>query len=692
MFDEIQRLIVGSRSLLSRNDKTGGAESRIHSFRPGARASVLLMLVVGFCLVSFDQLHAQREQGRRSFGGFGGGDGQAGPLIKPEEMSFDLGMAEIPDRATFERLSYQGPDVARDAYLAGLEFVKFIIVHLGEEDEAVYFMNTNNHRAHPRFMPKVGIGMRDGAIRGAVTYLSRLEAPNGSPGLYIVDFQPNDSYRFEEIQPILAALERKAKVLKGKVAFHPLEGNLRQYASDRKKYTDAGIAVHLDEYLYENIAYLPLNVAESFGRLRQMDVGARPAPRDVVIYPTLPNEMPRVAGVITEVRQTPLSHVNLRAVQDQLPNAYIKDALRQPEIRNLLGKWVHYVVSPQGYTLTEASANEVDAYFSDLRPTKPQAPRQDLSIKDIRSLTEIKFENAAAFGAKAANLAAMHQFDLPDNTVPEGYAVPFHFYREFMEFNGFYENVDRLLTDEATLLDAEQLEARLEKLRQAITKGMVPGWMEEALSALHAKYPEGTSLRCRSSTNNEDLAGFSGAGLYDSFTHHPEEGSLSKSIRQVFASLWNYRAFEERQFYRIDHKATAMGVLIHPNFEEEQVNGVAVTDDVLYGSQGNYYVNSQLGEDLVTNPTAEASPEEILLGWWERDGHKVVRYSEDVDLGQTLVDTKHLKNLRAALTTIHEGFRRLYRHGEQDVFAMEIEFKVTRDDLMVIKQARPWVF
>ena len=54
--------------------------------------------------------------------------------------------------------------------------------------------------------------------------------------------------------------------------------------------------------------------------------------------------------------------------------------------------------------------------------------------------------------------------------------------------------------------------------------------------------------------------------------------------------------------------------MVHPSYQDELVNGVAVSFDPNGdGREGAYYVNSQLGEDLVTNPEAHSVPEELLL-------------------------------------------------------------------------------
>lgn len=219
----------------------------------------------------------------------------------------------------------------------------------------------------------------------------------------------------------------------------------------------------------------------------------------------------------------------------------------------------------------------------------------------------------------------------------------------------------------------------------------MPAWMMTALTNMQNSFPAGTSIRCRSSTNNEDLPGFSGAGLYDSKTQHPDEGHISKSIKQVYASLWNFRAFDERQFYRIDHFSTAMGVLCHPNFSGELANGVGVTTDPIYSTNQTYYLNTQLGEDLVTNPQSLSIPEEILLDANENGGFTVVRPSNLVPAGTKLLTDSQIQQLRTYLAIVQEEFKKLYKAEEQDDFAMEIEYKITSENRLAIKQARPWV-
>ena len=151
----------------------------------------------------------------------------------------------------------------------------------------------------------------------------------------------------------------------------------------------------------------------------------------------------------------------------------------------------------------------------------------------------------------------------------------------------------------------------------------------------------------------------------------------------MYASLWNFRAFIERDFHRVDHLAAAMGVLVHPNYSDEPVNGVAVSVDPAYGTEGTYYVNSQVGEDLVTNPEAHSVPEEVLL--YPDETYTVFALSNQVLPGQLLMTDDQLAQLRRHLAAIHERFGELYGVQQGERFAMEIEFKITSDNVLAIK-------
>ena len=464
-----------------------------------------------------------------------------------------------------------------------------------------------------------------------------------------------------------------------------------------RRYEKSRIPLVFDYDLWPEADFVPLNEEVGFGLLRVLEPDERPSLRDVVIYEALPNNLPRVAGIISTVPQTPLSHVNLRAIQDGVPNAFIRDALDNEDIESLIGGYVRYAVNETRYSIRAATREEVDAYYDSSRPSQPQTPQRDLSVTEITQLSEIGFDDWDAFGVKAANVAVLRTLGFPEGTIPDGFAIPFYFYDEFMKHNDFSTRIETMLADADFQENFDTQDEELKDLRDAIEDGETPAWILAALADMNTGFPEGTTNRkYRSSTNNEDLPGFNGAGLYDSKSQKPdedEEDGLDKSLKEVYASLWNFRAFTERDFHRIDHLTAAMGILVHPSYQDELVNGVAVSFDPIGGvREGDYYVNSQLGEDLVTNPDAHSVPEELVL-YLNQDGrYRILATSNQVAPGELLMSNVQIGQLRRHLKVIHDHFAGLYNPAADEPFAMEIEFKITSDNVLAIKQARPWVF
>ena len=587
----------------------------------------------------------------------------------------------IPDVETFDRLSFD--------YAGGGSVIKFLMIGLDSDQPQIYFMDTVKHNLHGPFISTIGAEWVD-AARGRLVYDPSLVADDGSLGVFRYQLPLlSESFSFmERLHTLLAA---NMPLLDDNLALWIRNVKLPALRDDLPLYRESRMSLVFDDEVYAEIDFLALNRAGGYGVLRSMEADERPHPRDVVIYQALPNELPRIAGIISTVPQTPLSHVNLRATQDGVPNAFIRDALDNEDIESLIGSHVYYEVTNEGYSIRAATQAEVNQHYASIRPTETQTPRRDMTVTAITPLSEVGFNDWDAFGAKAANMAVLGSLGLPEGAVPDGFAVPFHFYDEFMKHNGFYDDVREMLADADFQADYDTKADELKKLRKEIKKADMPEWIETALTEMHATFPEGTSLRYRSSTNNEDLPGFNGAGLYDSKTQHQDEtdeDGISKSLKQVYASLWNFRAFVERDFNRVDHLAAAMGVLVHPNYSDEKVNGVAVSFDPVSGTEGTYYVNSQAGEDLVTNPEAHSVPEEILLmSDWT---YRVVATSNQVAQGQLLVTNTQMVQLRRHLNTIHEKFYELYGIEDGEQFAIEIEFKITSDDVLAIKQARPW--
>jgi hypothetical protein len=83
----------------------------------------------------------------------------------------------------------------------------------------------------------------------------------------------------------------------------------------------------------------------------------------------------------------------------------------------------------------------------------------------------------------------MHGFEFPAGTVPDGSAVPFYFYDEFMKHNDFYELIDDVLADSEFQQNREVQRRELKRIRSLIKQGTMPGWMTTALTKAQASFP-----------------------------------------------------------------------------------------------------------------------------------------------------------------------------------------------------------
>ncbi len=585
--------------------------------------------------------------------------------------------------------------------------VKFLITNIRTNPE-LYFFNINRNQHHYDFAINVLNFPRNYNAFTSQTYISNTNrrnlagslvshdnytAPDGTKGIYTLEFWPTDPVAFEFIELAYDIISRNAPFMT-RLAYHAPSETQRKVQRDNQDLFDASSihTIETDE-LFSSTTFQPMNQQEAFGRLVASTGTETLSARDIVIFKNLPNDLTYVSGIITEIPQTPLSHVNLKAQQNNTPNAYIADAENHPDIAPLIGQNVFYRVTAEGFEIRAATQLEVETYFESIRPTQPSFPERDLSEKEIRPLWFIGFNDSNAYGGKAANVAQLGS--VIGDIAPSGWAIPFYFYDEFMKHNGFYTEAQTMLADLEFQTDPVTREAMLKAFRSRIKKeSTMPLWMYEALTTLQNDFPDDLTPRLRSSANAEDSTSFNGAGLYDSYTHHDDEGHISKSVKQVWASLWNYRAYEEREFYRIDHLASAMGILVHTNQKNEQANGVAVARNIFDPNWEGYYFNIQKGEDLVTNPEANSIPEELLAAKLFGNSQfelQYIRYSNQVEEGETVLTREQVLELVDHLQDINTQFANLYGQRFNPDFAMEIEFKITESGELSIKQARPYV-
>jgi pyruvate, water dikinase len=475
-------------------------------------------------------------------------------------------------------------------------------------------------------------------------------------------------------------------------------------------------------------------------------------PRDVLVIDAAPNDLGLVAGLVTRLPQSLGSHVNLRLREKGIPSAAVANVFENTVISALADRLVHLRASGTEVEVTPARLEDAEAFWSAHRPSVGE-PVSDLEVTELDALSGLSAGDASAYGTKAANLGELSRV-LPAENRVSGFALPFRAYADFMAETGLDAEVESLLADAAVRTDAAHKRARLETLRARIRAAAISSSLEQRLTAaIFAAYGDAgttTRLRFRSSTNAEDLPGVSGAGLYDSrsgclgddlddddvgpsaclteeheaflraeltrrqdeLAAHPErtflnelivdlesdladEKSAWRAIRRVWASLWNVRAFDDREYYGIDHRAVFMGIAVHPSFVGEMLEAVVVTELEPESASPLYRVVSQRGEIGVVRPIdPDARPEILTFRRDERDVPveiELVQSSSLVEGGASLWSDSRVTELADLLFDVQDHFASSV-YPEIVPLMLDIEVDVTMDGRTVIKQARPYVF
>jgi hypothetical protein len=263
--------------------------------------------------------------------------------------------------------------------------------------------------------------------------------------------------------------------------------------------------------------------------------------------------------------------------------------------------------------------------------------------------------------------------------------------------------------------DMQKLSADLAAIRNLLKNSQMtrfePDLKTDVMNALeNFGFDPYSKIRFRSSTNVEDSAQFTGAGLYDSYSgcladdldqddagpcacddSDDRENGVFEAIRKVFAGFYNDNAFLERLKYGVNESQVGMAMLVHHSFpdEIELANGVA-TMERDWNLNWTANVVSQKGALSVTNPPPDAVPEEVRIEMNPFQGAIpwLVRRSSLVPLRENTVlewenEYIELYNLLAAAAEEY------CRSTQKENPVLDFEFKkVAPEGKLVVKQIR----
>ena len=443
--------------------------------------------------------------------------------------------------------------------------------------------------------------------------------------------------------------------------------------------------------------YQPLNVAKGLGRIHiieKLDEHVEIGFNEILVLTEVPVNLPPVAGIITAKPSTPLSHINLLAKGWGIPNAYIKDA--HQVLKQFDGWWVSFETMRDKYSIKRADLKQLDEYQKRLKERlNVMKPRANLGVSRLASLREQRAADSLSYGGKSANLGEVMRAGLPGLLVPGGFTVPFFYYDQFIKENKLEEAIYEMMNDQKFVHDPAYRRERLTQMRERIQKGKVNDKLRAEILRRVAADFAGKGLFVRSSSNSEDLPNFSGAGLYTTVPNVKGEEQLVEALKTVWASLWNFEAYEARERANVDHSKIYMAVLIQEGVNSESSGVMITTDPYDRDNRGAIYISAKRGlgikvvegkkiaEQILYRPRGATvqvltrSAEDSLLTFDEKGGIKEVPITGERSV---LTDEVIRRLVRAA-----DRIKQVFRGRDQD-----IEWAYMKGQIYIV-QSRPYI-
>ncbi|MDP2385259.1 MAG: PEP/pyruvate-binding domain-containing protein [Bacteroidota bacterium] len=624
--------------------------------------------------------------------------------------SYSQTTTKLPDYLP-ELKSKEDFDLLRGSPLSnnfkGIECVK-VVYRL--KDKKIFYLESKKYQWHYRFTSEYMSDNDDLEVFNEINYSNSPKRKyvlatfnyNVNTKNYFLQFaasdNPNDLLIDELVQKVSETFFKKSefKILLNTTIL------LR-----RKKEISLKHKVLTSDELFKNQNYQPICKGTTTGTLLFVKAGELSKNKDysnnILIMDGSSNELPLCKGVIVNEFQTPLSHICLLTNNRKTPSAAQKDIFMIDSLKQYENKVVELAVKNESVMITPSNSSIQAA-----KKVKLRKPDTDEEYSAIIDLSKHSFKSRKYIGSKAANLAELKKISKKETnfeTPKEAFAIPFYYYMQHVKNNKIDSLINLLLADKKALESDSVLDLRLNKIREAIKNAPLNKQFLDTINAKCIKKFGYNKVRFRSSSNCEDETGFNGAGLYTSVSGiaNHEKKTYERAIKAVWASLWYTRAFKERTYFNFDNSAVCMGVLVHEAFDNEMVNGVAITKNLYRDYEAGFVINMQQGEEEVVSPTAGKTCEQVVSYMnTVSDFYNANRSADWISFSSlhpnsSLLSQDELFELTKQLEVIKRHFYDLYKMFPQTLykdFAMDVEFKILYGSegkkRILIKQARPY--